>query len=143
MAERQTSAGRPPREIQARTYEFALRVLRLARVLPQVDLAGRVIARQVAKSGTSIGANVAEAQGALSRADFARRIGVARGEAYETLFWLRLIADLELVPRHRMQDILIEADEIVRVLKAIARRARSTKDQPANTRKSSKKTIPS
>jgi four helix bundle protein len=110
------------KEIQRRTFSFELRVVRLVRQLP-ADTAGLVIARQLAQSATSVGANVEEAQGSHSRAEFARRIGIARSER-EALYWLRLASAAELVPSRRMPDILNEADEIVRVLTVIARKAR-------------------
>jgi four helix bundle protein len=139
MAERKRGAECQPREIQRRTYAFALRVSKLARTLPCRDVAGWVTARQVARSGTSVGANVAEAHGALSKADFARRIGVARSEAIETLYWLQLITDSDLVSKDRMAGILNEADEIVRVLMTIARKVRQDLEVAANMRKRSKK----
>ena len=92
-------------DIPRRTFAFAARVIRLIRRLPK-DTAGQVIARQVAKSAASIGANVEEAQGSHSKAEFARHMGIARSEARETFYWLRLIAKSEMVPRDRLQDLL-------------------------------------
>ncbi len=140
MSERQRGAEYQPREIQRRTYVFALRVLKLARALPRHDIAGSVVGRQLARSGTSVGANVAEAQGALCKADFARRMSVARSEAIETLYWLRLITDVELLPKKRMTRILVEADEIVRVLMTIAKKARRDQELATNRRKRPKET---
>jgi len=88
------------------------------------DLGSQVIARQLARSGTSVGANVEEAQGAHSRRDFARRMNIARTEARESLYWLRLVADCEILPRKRLEALLTEADEIVRVLVSIVKKTR-------------------
>jgi four helix bundle protein len=84
-------------EIQARTFEVARRVLRLARGLDE-DRIGRVPLGQVLRSGTSIGANVEEAQGAQSKPDFIAKMAIELKEARETLFWLRLIQLESLVP---------------------------------------------
>jgi four helix bundle protein len=111
------------RDIEQRTLAFAVRILRLVAKLPR-DEAGRAIARQLSRSGTSVGANVEEAQGALSRREFVYKINVARSEARETLYWLRLIVEMELFSRDLIQPLLTEADELVRILTAIVKSAR-------------------
>ena len=80
MAER---TERP--DIPERCFAFAVRTLKLVRALPR-DVGGQVVARQLARSGTSVGANVEEAQAAHSKADFARRMNIARAEARENLY---------------------------------------------------------
>ena len=102
-------------EICARTYAFAVRILRLSQALNR-DATAKVIARQVLRSGTSIGANVEEAQGSHSRADFARRMNIARTEARETVYWLRLITDVGLLSRRQTAELLGEAEEILKIL---------------------------
>ena len=116
------AAGRQV-DIPERTFAFAARVVRLIRCLPG-GIAGQVIARQVAKSATSVGANVEEAQGSHSKAEFARRMGIARSEARETFYWLRLIAECELVPRQRLEDLLQESEELVKILTTIVKKTR-------------------
>lgn len=111
------------RDIQRRSFLFAARVLRMIRHLPY-DPAGRVVARQLAKSGTSVGANIEEAQGSHSRAEFSRRMGIARSEARETLYWLRLIQETEMMSKDRMAEITQEADELVRILTTIVKKSR-------------------
>jgi four helix bundle protein len=116
-------------DIHDRTFAFAVRALRLVNALPN-SLAGRTIGRQLARSGTSVGANVEEAQGAHSKAEFARRMGIARSEARETLYWLRLIDATEMLAANRLADIKREAEEIARILTAIVKKTRS----PTSTR---------
>ncbi|MDX2177674.1 MAG: four helix bundle protein [Candidatus Sumerlaeia bacterium] len=111
-------------EIQKRTFEFARRVLRLARVLDE-DRIGRLIVGQVVRSATSIGANVEEAQGSQSKPDFIAKMGIARKEARETLYWLRLVQAEALVPPDRLADLVKEADELVRIISAIVVSARN------------------
>ena len=126
MAVRPTKAkqAKRPEEIQARTYRFALRIVMLARALPR-DIAGSVLGRQVLRSGTSIGASCEEAKAAQSRADFIHKMMVALKEARETLYWLRLIGDSELVRPSRLSNLVTEADEIVCILTSIVRKAKS------------------
>jgi len=110
-------------DIQRRTFLLAARVVKLVRHLPR-DLSGRTIARQLARSGMGIGANVEEAQGAHSRADFARRMNIARAEAREALYWLRLVTECEMLPRERLDDLISETSEIVSILTAIVKTSR-------------------
>lgn len=110
-------------DIPERTFVFAARVLKLVRSMP-TDVAGQVVARQMAKSATSIGANTEEAQGSHSKAEFARRMGIARSEARETFYWLRLIAEVGLLDKRRLQDITQEAEELVKILTTIVKKAR-------------------
>ena len=112
-------------DIHDRTFAFAVRILRLVRSLPN-DFSGRTVARQLSRSGTSVGANVEEAQGGHSKAEFARRMGIARSEARETLYWLRLIGATEMVAPELLIDIRREAEEIARILTAIVKKARQS-----------------
>lgn len=73
------------RDIEDRTFNFAIRVIKLASALPDTPV-GRTMARQLSRSGTSIGANVQEAQDSPSKKDFVWRMNIARTEARETLY---------------------------------------------------------
>ncbi|RMF77225.1 MAG: four helix bundle protein [Planctomycetota bacterium] len=112
-----------PRVFRDRTFQFSLRVIRLIRALPR-DAAAAVIARQLARSATSVGANIEEAQGSDSRRDFTRRMNIARRESREALYWLRLISESGMLDRTRMDEIIQKADEIVRILIAIVKSSR-------------------
>jgi len=122
MAKSENAA--PARDIERRTFEFAVRAVRLVNALPATT-AGTVMARQIMRSGTSVGANVEEAQGSHSRKEFSRRMNIARSEAREVLYWLRLARETKLLPASRLTAIINEADELVRILTAIVKRARS------------------
>ncbi|TWT45144.1 hypothetical protein RAS1_15660 [Phycisphaerae bacterium RAS1] len=110
--------------IQVRTFAFAARILKLVRALP-TDAAGKAAAYQLARAGTSVGANVEEAQGSHSKAEFVRRMNIARSEAREALYWLRLVAEIDLLPKGRLSVITDEAEQIVRILVSIVKTARS------------------
>ncbi len=83
-----------------------------------------MLASQILRSGTSIGANLAEANSGYSKADFAAKCNIALKEARETLYWLRLLLACELVTEERLGSLIGETDEIVAILTTIVKKAR-------------------
>ena len=116
----------PPPNIQDRSFEFALRIVQLHDYLCSKRGAARVIARQVLKSGTSVGANLEEANGAQSKPDFVSKCSIASKEARETRYWLRLLTACESVKAERLAPLVIEAGEIVAILTTIVKNAEAT-----------------
>ncbi len=114
-----------PRDIEERTFEFAVQIVALSRILPATS-DGRILAKQVLRSGTSIGANVEEAEAGYTRDEFAYRMNIALREVRETHYWLRLIAASKMVRPTRLQPLLDEADELKKILGSIVSRTRST-----------------
>jgi four helix bundle protein len=111
-------------ELEQRTKRFGLRVLKLGRAMMKGDV-GRILARQVIRSGTSIGANYRAAGRARSRAEFVSKLGVAEEEADETVYWLELImADEQLVKADRIADLLDEAKQLTAIIAAARMRAK-------------------
>jgi len=82
-------------KITDRSFEFAVRVVKLCKYLEAQDRVSRTLANQLLRSGTSIGANVEEAQAGQSKADFIAKMSIARKEARETHYWLRLLKESE------------------------------------------------
>lgn len=113
------------RDIQQRTFAFAVRVVKMVRRMPS-DTAGQIVARQLARSATSVGANIEEAQGAQSKIEFSRKMTIARGEARETLYWLRLVREAGLLPAATLTAIVQEAEELVKILTTIVKRSRQS-----------------
>lgn len=112
--------GEKAQDIGERTFRYALRVVRLYQFLQkQRDGAAKVLGRQYLRSGTSIGANVQEAQAGESRADFVHKYSIAQKEARESLYWLRLLGESSLVPKTRLTPLLKETEEILAILTAI------------------------
>src|SRR5881394_2483338 len=101
-------------ELQDRTKKFALRVLNLIERLPNT-IGGRVLANQLARSSTSVGANYRAACRARSRAEFASKLGTVAEEADESLYWLELIRDGKFVPEKRIASLISEADELTAI----------------------------
>ena len=115
-------------DITDRSFEFALRVVKLCRVLEDERKVNRALVNQLIRSGTSVGANIEEAQSGQSRADFLSKMSIACKEARETLYWLRLISasDESLTPR--LSDIIKEANEIVAILTSIIKNTKENKE---------------
>ena len=108
----------PPRDISARIAAFADRVIRLSFALPQ-NPAGWEIGKQIVRAGMSVGANVEEAQAGESKADFLHKLRIARKECRETRYFLERIVNAELIVRERMEPLIDESDQLVRILTSI------------------------
>lgn len=113
----------PRRDIAERTFAFAVEIVKFARRLTRVN---RPIANQVLRSGTSVGANVEEAQAAQSRKDFVHKNQIALKEARETRYWLRLAIATDLVPPEIGRPLLTESCELCNILGAIVVRAKQS-----------------
>jgi four helix bundle protein len=111
-------------DIARRLLLFAVRVLQLVRRL-QRDMVGRHVARQLFRSSTAGGANYEEARSAESRADFAHKVSIAAKELRESRFWLRLVSESKLPPAEVMDELASEANELVAILTASAKTAKT------------------
>jgi four helix bundle protein len=120
-AERPEAAHEP--DLKKRTKAFALRILKLVDALPKTT-AGRALASQIVRSGTSVAANYRAACRAKSTADFIAKMGIVEEEADETLFWLELLEESELVTAAKLTAIKQEADELVAITVASIKTAR-------------------
>ena len=110
-------------DLKRRTKAFALRILKLVDALPKTT-AGRALASQIVRSGTSVAANYRAACRAKSPADFIAKMGIVEEEADETLFWLELLEESELVNAVKLIAIKQEADELIAITVASIKTAR-------------------
>ena len=109
-----------PREIRARSFAYALRAVKLYQHLQrQRDGAGWILGKQYLRCATSIGANIEEAQGSESRADFVHKLGIAQKEVRESLFWLHLLDETHIVPNAKLKPLMRETEELVAVITSI------------------------
>ncbi len=106
-----------PEDLRRRTKEFALHIIKLFRALPKTEEA-RVLGSQILRSGTAVAANYRSACRGRSRADFISKIGITVEEADETAFWLELLTDAGIVKKVRLEKLLVEANELVRIFQA-------------------------
>ncbi|MBZ5647718.1 MAG: four helix bundle protein [Acidobacteriia bacterium] len=111
-------------DLRDRTRDFALRIMRLCNALPRTAEGG-VIKKQLLRSGTSIGANYSAARRGRSHADFVAKLGIALEEADETVYWLELIVHSGMMPAPRIQPVLDEANQLVAIIVASLRTAKS------------------
>jgi four helix bundle protein len=114
------------KQMQNRTRQFALRIIRLVASLP-AGRTGDVLGRQLLKAGTSIGANYREACRASSRRHFITTLEISTREADETHYWLELLSESNLVKPSRLTNLATECNEIVAILTAACRTAKRRK----------------
>jgi len=115
--------------IPDRTFQFAVRIVKLCQHLEESGGVARTIGKQLLRSGTSIGANVQEGQAGQSTADFINKNYIALKEARETLYWLKLLAASEIVSENRLNPISQEAEEITRILGATIVKAKGKSEK--------------
>jgi four helix bundle protein len=113
-----------PEELRERTKRFAIRIVKLFRGLPRTEEA-RALGKQVLRSGTSVAANYRSVCRARSRADFISKLSVVTEETDETAFWLELLIETGVVPKARMEKLLTEAGELMRIFGSSLHTARS------------------
>lgn len=113
------ASAAPAQDICNRSFAFAVRVVKLCRSLDKDPAVPRTLSRQLLQSGTSIGANVEEAQAGQSKADFICKIAIALKEARESNYWLRLIVASELLEKSRLVGLMDESQQLARILAAI------------------------
>src|SRR5919109_163301 len=101
--------------LKERTKNFAVRILRMWRHLPQGEEA-RVVGRQLIRSGTSVAANYRAACRARSKSEFVAKLGLVEEEADESAFWLELIIETKLLDAAKVKPLLTEAGEIVAIM---------------------------
>jgi len=110
--------------VREKSYTFAVDIVKFCLKI-QEEKREYVMKKQLLRSGTSIGANVEEAQQPQSRADFTSKMSIALKEAYETRFWLRLIRDSGLATPQAMRTLFEQIDEIIRLLVTITTSSKS------------------
>ena len=101
-------------ELKDRTKSFAIRIINLVNTLPKSQ-PGVVVANQLLRSGTSVGANYRSACRARSHADFISKLGIVLEEADESLYWMEIIVEANLLEQKRMVEIMLEANELIAI----------------------------
>jgi len=114
-------------DIRERSFAFAVRIVKLCRSLEQSGRVSRTLITQLLKAGTSIGANLEEAQGGQTKPDFITKNSISLKEARESRYWLRVIAascDLAESEQVEVRELTIECQEIALIVGAILVSAR-------------------
>ena len=110
--------------VEEKSFQFAVRIVKLCAKL-QNEKREYVLSKQLLRSGTSIGANVAEAQQAQSRLDFASKLNIALKEAAESDYWIRLMYAAEYLESAEDKSIIFECKELEKMLTAIIKSTRA------------------
>jgi four helix bundle protein len=103
-------------DIKKRTYLYALNIIRFIDQLNKNDLSVQVLARQLLRSGTSVGANVIEAQASSSKKEFTNFLNYSLKSAKESKFWLALLRDSGKAKRESVNPLLTESKELANIL---------------------------
>jgi len=113
-------------ELKARTKQFALQVMELIDLLPNT-IKGRVIANQLMRAATSVGANYRAACRGRSQAEFISKLSIVLEESDECCYWLELIMEGGVIPAEQVTDLYREADEITAIMTASHRTAQKNR----------------
>ena len=113
-----------PGPVMEKSYLFAVQLVRVMRGLQEKNRE-YLLSRQCLRSGTSIGANVEEAGAGQSRKDFVAKMAIASKEARETHYWLRLLRDSEYLEIDLAKKLLVDCEELIRLLTAIVKTSQS------------------
>src|SRR6266480_2831726 len=112
----------PVFDLCERTFQFSLAILSLWQKLTKTRGFPRPLANQLLRAGTSIGANIEEGRAGQSKPDFISKYSIARKEARETSYWLRLMVASSLVSDIEGRPLIKEAEEIISILTAIIKK---------------------
>ena len=111
-------------ELKARTKRFGLRIIKLVESLP-TSRTSNVIGNQLLRSGTSVGSNYRAACRGRSKPDFISKAGIAIEETDESLYWMEMLIESGIVPQERFENLMNEANELIAILTASVKTARS------------------
>ena len=116
-------------DLKERCFEFAKRIIFLCQKLEQSPGVTRTISNQLIRSGTSIGANIEEAHGSQSKADFTAKMYISCKEARETNYWLRLLIETKMISEKQLANLLDESNQLIAILTSIVKKTSSSADQ--------------
>ena len=104
-------------EMKGRTKQFALRITRLVESLPNTKTA-QVVGKQLLRSGTSVGANYRASCRAKSTADFIHKLSIVEEEADESIYWMELLVDGEIIKVSLLEKLMDEVNQIISIVVA-------------------------
>ena len=116
--------GLAPQDIRERSFCFAIRIVKLCQSLNAKPGVSRILANQLLRSGTSIGANIEEAYGSQSKADFIAKMSISCKEARETHYWLHLLIATEIIGEIKLTELTDESNQLVAILTSIVKNSR-------------------
>jgi four helix bundle protein len=118
---------REQENIQERTLKFAIRIVKVCQFLNEQGGVAQVLYKQLIRSGTSIGANVREAQSAQCDRDFLHKLEISLKEARETEYWLIVLVESKVIPAEKVQSLRQESEIIIKILVTIIKKLKEKK----------------
>ena len=115
-----------PADLQKRTKDFALRIMKLSEFLEKYPL-GKLVGRQIFRCGTSVAANYRSACRARSAKDFIFKLGIVVEEVDETTFWLEIVNESKVIKNYQISGLLKESNELTAIM--VASRNSAIKNQ--------------
>lgn len=112
--------------VYEKAYVFAIRIVKAYKYLAE-NKQEYILSKQLLRCGTSVGANIAEANGAISESDFSARLSISYKEIQETKYWLSLLKDTGYISLDVFKDIYSDADEIAKMIFSILKTTRIDK----------------
>ena len=109
--------------VYQKAYKFSIKIVKIFQYL-QTDKREFILSKQLLRCGTSIGANIAEANGAISKKDFSSKMSIAYKECLETRYWLSLLKDTDYIDENMFNSLFNDADEIGKILFSILKTTR-------------------
>jgi four helix bundle protein len=121
--------GVPVREnvLKDKSYRFALRIVKACRHI-NAEQKEYVLSKQLLRCGTSVGANIAEANQAQSRPDFISKLSIALKESVETEYWINLMRDSDILTWSQAESLLMDCVELKKILIAAIKSSKSDKE---------------
>ncbi len=111
-------------KVYDKAYKFAIRMVKAYKYLCE-DKKEFVLSKQLLRSGTSIGANIAEANGAISKAEFSAKMSIAYKECLETKYWLCLLKDTDYLTKESFDSVYADVEELSKMLFSIVKSSRT------------------
>ena len=111
--------------VQTKSYDFALRIVKVYKYLSQ-EKKEFVLSKQLLRSGTSVGANIEEAIGGQSKADFFAKITISYKETRESKYWIRLLRDSDYLTIEQSDDLLKDVEELLKIIGSIQKSIRNS-----------------
>ncbi len=112
--------------LKDKSYNFALRIIKLYKHLID-EKKEYILSKQVLRSGTSIGANIAEGNQAQSKADFIHKLSISHKESFETEYWLRLLRDSEYLSEKQTSSLIDDCKELQKLLTTSIKTAKNNR----------------
>ncbi|BAX80171.1 four helix bundle protein [Labilibaculum antarcticum] len=117
-----------PNPVNDKSYQFSVRIINLYKFLKS-NKHEYVLSKQILRCGTSVGANIEEALGGISKKDFIAKLHISFKEARETHYWLRLLKDTEYIDDKMFESLILDCEEILKLLSKIIETSKSNLSQ--------------